>query len=203
MWFLGGFGRILRSMWRLLIGLVIGAVLYVWLFFEYKHVWEGTHKQVTHFMDWLVSQPMLAEYSQWSTLLNLDDKVTFALFIMVGRIIWLFIEALLFAFPRWLIFGRGPKTTPLGGNDGIPQRYLDDVTPQAATAVPAAAMAAPGQQGTGLESAIDKVADKGMKVVSEKVASGLEGLGNDAEAAKLERSIAQTVELVKPAEEPQ
>ena len=172
MWFLGGFWRVLRGFWRLLVGLVIGAILYVWMFFEYKVVWQTIHHQVTDFMNWLVSQPMLTEYSQWNTLLNMDDKLTFALFIMMGRILWLVVEAILFSFPRWLIFGREDKTTPLGEN-GIPMAYLDNVAPMpagvqkaVATVVPVATAAElarvvlpsqqpPSQQGTGLETAID------------------------------------------------
>ncbi|MCF6198919.1 MAG: hypothetical protein L3J67_05890 [Hyphomicrobiaceae bacterium] len=161
MWFFSGFWRLLLGFWRLLVGLVIGAILYVWMFFEFKHVWQGIHHQVNYFMEWLVSQPMLLEYSQWNTLLNLDDKLTFALFIMMGRIIWLVIEAVLFSFPRWLIFGRSSNPTPLGEN-GIPKAYLDVEAPvvSAAAVAQAANPASPSQQvpvqqGTGLETVID------------------------------------------------
>ncbi len=106
MWFLGGFWRVLKGFWRLMVGLVIGAILYVWMFFSYKEIWGKVHHQTTSFMEWLVAQPMLVEYAQWNTLLNLDDKLTFALFIMAGRIIWLLIESVVITFPLWLVFGR-------------------------------------------------------------------------------------------------
>ena len=199
MWFFSRFLGLVRGFWRLLVGLVIGAILYVWMFFEFKDVWQGIHHEVTSFMEWLVSQPMLLEYSQWNTLLNLDDKLTFALFIMMGRIIWLVIEAVLFSFPRWLIFGRAANTTPLGEN-GIPTTYLDDAVPSAvavpkavATVVPVAAAAQvagavppsqqpASQQGTGLETAIDTAnvpvvsADVLAGATSTKLAAGLDDL---------------------------
>jgi hypothetical protein len=106
MLFISGLWRVLRGFWRLLIGLVIGAILYVWMFFEYKDFWENVHHQTTRFMDWLVAQPMLTDYSQWNTLLNLDDKLTFALFIMGGRIVWMIVESIFISFPYWLIIGR-------------------------------------------------------------------------------------------------
>ncbi len=106
MWLLGGFWRVFRGFWRLLVGLVIGAILYVWTFFNYKVLWEDIHHRVTNFMEWLMVQPMLADYSQWSTLLNMDDKLTFALYILVGRTIWMLVESIFITFPFWLLFGR-------------------------------------------------------------------------------------------------
>ena len=160
---------------------------------------------------------MFAEYAQWNTLLNLDDKLTFALFIMMGRIIWLIIEAILFSFPRWLIFGRSDKTTPLGEN-GIPTTYLDSGTPMptavpkaVATVVPVAVAAQvasavppsqqpPAQQGTGLETAINTAnvpvvpAEALASATSSKLAAGLDGL--QVKAGNLESAIDQTLERI-------
>ncbi len=215
MWFFGGFWRLLLGFWRLLVGLVIGAILYVWMFFEFKDGWQAIHHKMTEFMDWLVSQPMLADYSQWNTLLNLDDKLTFALFIMMGRILWLVIEAVLFSFPGWLIFGRKGSTTPLGEN-GIPTAYLDETArpaggqKAAATVVPPVAeqtsspkgptQTAPAQQGTGLENAIDTAnvpdvpAEALARIATSKLAVGLDGL--QEKAGNLERSIDETLERI-------
>lgn len=113
MWLFLGFKRLLVGFWRLLIGLVIGAIAYVWLFFNYKGHWENIHEATHDLLSWLVASPYLADYSQWNTLLNLDDKLAFALFIMAGRIIWLVIENVFFTFPYWLILGRNKKKEPV------------------------------------------------------------------------------------------
>ena len=206
MWLLGGFWKVLKGFWRLLVGLVIGAVLYVWMFFNYKEFWENTHRQVTYFMDWVVQQPMAAEYSQWNTLLNMDDKLTFALYVMAGRIIWLLVESIVITFPVWLVFGRqknGASSTPLGQNAAavaaVPQaqNLVQNSAPipapvqQVVTPVPGG----PPHQGTGLEDAIDKVADTGVAPVGNKVALGLEEL--DENAGDLERSIDEALERIK------
>ncbi|MCP4934480.1 MAG: hypothetical protein GY927_09820 [bacterium] len=109
MWLWIGFRRVLVGFWRLLIGIVIGAVFYVWMFFNYKQQWESIHEYTHDFLSWMVTSPYLADYSQWNTLLNLDDKLAFALFIMVGRIMWLMFEAVLFTFPLWLFNGRNKQ----------------------------------------------------------------------------------------------
>jgi hypothetical protein len=109
MFVLGGMFRLIRGFWRLIIGLVIGAFIYVWMFFYYKDLWQDIHHKTTQFMDWVMSYPMLAEYSQWYTLLDLDKKLTFALFIMAGRIVWLLIESVFFTFPIWLFWGRAQE----------------------------------------------------------------------------------------------
>ena len=102
MWFLSIFGRVFAGFWRLFLGLIIGFIFYIWLFLEYKVYWEQIEDGAHTFMKWLVSQPYLSEFSQWSTLLNLDEKLAFALYIVVGRMIWLVIEAVIIKFPYWV-----------------------------------------------------------------------------------------------------
>ena len=203
MWLFGGFWQILRGFWRLLVGLVIGAVLYVWLFFEQKDLWIDIHHKTNGFMEWLASQPLLSEYSQWNMLLHLDDKLTFALFILVGRIIWLMIEAVLFSFPHWLIFGRGAKTTPLGEN-GIPLAYLDEGAEKIPMVAPRPAVAAPvapqKPADTGLKATIDSgnVPAVPPEAMAEAKSSGLAGSldGLQDKAGELERSIDQALERI-------
>jgi len=101
MWFLWTFFNTIRGFWRLLVGLAIGAFLYVWTFFYYKDLWQGLHRWTSDFMEWMASQPMFSEYSQWNMLLHLDDKLTFALYIVIGRLIWLVFEAGAFRLPYW------------------------------------------------------------------------------------------------------
>ena len=106
MWLMVMFRRVLLGFWRLLIGLVIGAVFYVWMFFNFKSQWESIHVYTHDFLSWMVTNPYLAEYSQWNTLLNLDDKLAFALFVMVGRLMWMVFESIFISFPYWLFIGR-------------------------------------------------------------------------------------------------
>ena len=204
MWFLGGFWRVIKGFWRLLVGLVIGAILYVWMFFNFKDFWELTHRQVTYFMDWVVTQPMAADYSQWNTLLNMDDKLTFALYVMAGRIIWLLFESIVFSFPMWLLFGRqknGAGSTPLGQNAAVvaavpaAQNLAPTMAPAEGHQAAAPVSNGPPPQGTGLEVAIEKVVDTGVAPVGNKVALGLEEL--DENAGDLERSIDEALERIK------
>jgi len=106
MWLLVMFRSMLLGFWRLLIGLVIGAVFYVWMFFNLKSQWESIHVSTHDFLSWMVTSPYLAEYSQWNTLLNLDDKLAFALFVMAGRLMWMVAESLFISFPYWLFVVR-------------------------------------------------------------------------------------------------
>lgn len=106
MFLLMAIGRTLLGMWRLMIGLAIGMVLYVWMFFSYKEYWEQIQNALYNFMQWLMGQSWLSDYSQWNTLLHLDDKLAFALYIVVGRLLWLAFEGVFISFPYWLVAGR-------------------------------------------------------------------------------------------------
>jgi hypothetical protein len=106
MWFLYIFGRALLGMWRLMIGLFIGLVLYVYMFWVYKDTWQALQDWGSEFMRSLLTTPWTSGYLQWSTLLHLDDKLVFALYILAGRIIWLMLEGAFFTFPYWLFRGR-------------------------------------------------------------------------------------------------
>ncbi len=212
MWFLGGLWRALRGMWRLLIGLVIGAVLYVWVFFTFKDLWENTHHQVTKFMDWLVQQPLLADYSQWNTLLNLDDKLTFALYIMVGRLIWLVIEDVFFVFPHWLIFGRQKKNPDSGAIAGADIKMGGSSPAKAAVAAVTAGAVAADASGEGGGSApniqqlqaeaqaLSSQPATGLVAAMEKAATGELPAGSkelDRNVDNLERSIDQALEQIR------
>ena len=185
MWLMIGLRRVLLGFWRLLVGMVIGAILYIWMFFNYKSEWEDIHETMHDFLGWLMSSSYLADYSQWNTLLNLDDKLAFALFIMVGRIIWLMFESIFISFPYWLIFGRGQD----GGSSGGGRSMTLEQKSQAAA--------------QGLSDKLIQSASAGATVIPAALATapasavsvGLEELGENAN--HLEHSIDDALERIK------
>ncbi len=195
MWLLMIFWKSLRGLWRLVIGLVIGVILYVITFTtpELEWIFNGVHQFAAGLHGWLSEQQWFSAYQKWDYLVKPADRLPLILYVLVGRFIWLLLEAMFITFPLWLINRqKRPPATPLGHNEAAVAASVS-----AAQSAPAT----PPSQGTGLETAIDRVADEGVGAVSEKVASHLEGLGNDEEAAKLERSIDQALDRIKHVEE--
>lgn len=106
MWLLYVLGRTFRGAWRLFVGLILGLMLYVYMFLSHKEMWQQIHDGGADLMRSLFTMPALSDYLQWNTILHLDEKLIFALYILVGRMIWLLIEEALFVFPYWLFRGR-------------------------------------------------------------------------------------------------
>ncbi len=217
MWLMAIFWKSLRGMWRLVIGLIIGVIMYVMTFTTpgLEWIFNGVHAFAQDIHTWLSAQDWFSSYQKWDYLVKPADRLPLILYVLVGRFVWLLIEAALFSFPAWLVFGRKASPTPLGTN-GIPMAYLDEAAPTAATqkVVPAVMAAAaeqassktvptqapPVQQGTGLETAIDTAnvpdvpAEALASIATSKLAVGLDGL--QEKAGNLERSIDATLERI-------
>ena len=91
----------LAGFWRLMIGIVLGTMLYVYCFLYRETVFTTVHLWTRDAVDWIEAQPYLMDYSKWYELLKIDDKLAFALYVMFARLVWMFFEsALTFLFRK-------------------------------------------------------------------------------------------------------
>ena len=111
MWFLLILWKTFRGMWRLVIGLIIGVVLYVITFTNPSLVWifNGVHGFSNELITLLSEQSWFGQYEKWNNLVKPGDRLPLILFVLVGRFVWLLFEAILFTFPLWLFNGRNKQ----------------------------------------------------------------------------------------------
>ena len=167
MWFVIGLRRVFLGFWRLLIGLVIGVILYVYTFLYYDGLFTGVHDFTRDVVSWVKVQPSLAEYSKWNEILKIQDKLAFALYVLFGRFLWMVFESIFLTFPYWLIFGRSKEKKTVKSAD-----Y--------------AQAGAPVQMGT---------AHLGAAAVGGSLSLGADDLEENAE--NLERSIDEALDRIK------
>ena len=111
MWFLLIFWKSFRGLWRLVIGLVIGVILYIVTFTNPSLEWifNGVFHFSHSIVNMLNEQSWFAQYEKWNNLVKPGDRLPLILYVLVGRFIWLLIEAIIFTFPHWLFVGRNRK----------------------------------------------------------------------------------------------
>ncbi len=167
MWFLLILWKSFRGLWRLVVGLIIGVILYIYTFTTpgLEWIFNDVYAFSNAIVGWISEQSWYPKYEKWDHLVKPGDRLPLILYILVGRFIWLMFEAILFTFPRWLFVGRNSQKktakspglapiAPKGGNrrsDVAPARGgmapvmghsgIDDTTLQQ-VAAPAAAIAA-------------------------------------------------------------
>ena len=88
------FGATLIGFWRLIIGLILGTTLYIYCFLYQEHVYTEVHAFSRSFISWLDHQPHILTYAKWFELLKIDDKLSFALYVLFGRLAWMLIETI-------------------------------------------------------------------------------------------------------------
>lgn len=195
MWLLMIFWKSFRGMWRLIVGLIIGVILYIVTFTNQNLVWifNDVYTFSNFLVDWLSNQEWFDQYEKWNNLVKPGDRLPLILYILVGRFIWLLIEEIIFVFPYWLMFGRQKKNSAVAGGPGAPSSQN---TPPSSQKTPAAqAQMATASVPTIPQARPAPIAEAVNGVASDKPVIGLEAL--DREAGDLERSIDEALERIK------
>ena len=111
MWFMLILWKTFRGMWRLVIGLIIGVVLYVITFTTPSLEWifNDVYAFSNAIVSWVSEQSWYPKYEKWDHLVKPGDRLPLILYVLVGRFIWLMFEAILFTFPYWLFIGRNKQ----------------------------------------------------------------------------------------------
>jgi hypothetical protein len=195
MWLLMIFWKSFRGMWRLVVGLIIGVVLYIVTFTNQNLVWifNDVYTFSNFLVDWLSQQDWFDQYEKWNNLVKPGDRLPLIIYILVGRFIWLLIEEIIFVFPYWLMFGRQKKNSAVAGGPGGPSSQN---TPPSSQKTPAAqAQMAMASVPTVPQARPAPIAGAVNGVASDKPVIGLDAL--DREAGDLERSIDEALERIK------
>lgn len=92
---ISAFGRTIAGFWRLLIGLLLGIILYIYTFLCQEEVFTAVHDFTRELINWIKVQPQMITYAKWDEFLGIDGKLAFALYILFARLVWLFFEQLI------------------------------------------------------------------------------------------------------------
>lgn len=84
------FGDVFLASWRMVIALLLGLLLYVYVFVNHDGVYNSIHGACNAVASWFFD--LIGAYAKWKNLLQIGDKLVFMVFIVVGRIIWLLFE---------------------------------------------------------------------------------------------------------------
>ena len=87
------FGVTLIGFWRLIIGIILGTILYIYCFLYQEQIYTSVHTASRIVIDWIDHQPYILAYAKWFELLEIDDKLAFALYVLFGRLAWMLIES--------------------------------------------------------------------------------------------------------------
>ncbi|WP_321446590.1 hypothetical protein [uncultured Cohaesibacter sp.] len=87
------FGVTLVGFWRLIIGIILGTILYIYCFLYQEQIYTSVHAASRIVIDWIDHQPYILAYAKWFELLKIDDKLAFALYVLFGRLAWMLIES--------------------------------------------------------------------------------------------------------------
>ena len=111
MWFMLILWKSFRGLWRLVVGLIIGVVLYIYTFTTpgLEWIFNDVYAFSNAIIVWVSQQSWYPEYEKWDHLVKPGDRLPLILYILVGRFIWLMFEAILFTFPHWLFIGRNKQ----------------------------------------------------------------------------------------------
>nr|WP_321459125.1 hypothetical protein [uncultured Cohaesibacter sp.] len=88
------FGITLVGFWRLIIGIILGTILYIYCFLYQEQIYTNVHAFSRNAIDWLDHQPYILAYAKWFELLKIDDKLSFALYVLFGRLAWMLLESI-------------------------------------------------------------------------------------------------------------
>lgn len=100
MWLLAAFRQTLAGFWRLMVGILLGTSLYVYCFLYEEAIFTWAHDTTRQFVTWAKAQPYVIDYAKWNEILQIDDKLAFALFILFARLVWMVFESSLIALWR-------------------------------------------------------------------------------------------------------
>ncbi len=166
MWLLMIFWKTFRGMWRLVIGLIIGVVLYVITFTTPNLVWifNGVHEFAQNGHAWLSAQHWFSAYQKWDYLVKPADRLPLIIYVLVGRFIWLLFEAVFITFPHWLLFNSKKQKKTVESTDSVPDvekaAVLDSNASASSSETPASsAQGKPVASGVNLERHIDKTSE--------------------------------------------
>ncbi len=111
MWFLLILWKSFRGLWRLVVGLIIGVILYIYTFTTpgLEWIFNDVYALSNGILSWVSEQSWYPRYEKWDHLVKPGDRLPLILYILVGRFIWLMFEATLFTFPHWLFIGRNKQ----------------------------------------------------------------------------------------------
>ena len=98
-------GKTLAGFWRLAIGIILGTILYIYCFLYRETLYTTVHAYMRDAVDWLETLPYIMDYAKWYELLKIDDKLTFALYVLFARVVWMFMEATLTFLYRKMRYG--------------------------------------------------------------------------------------------------
>ena len=87
------FGITLIGFWRLIVGIILGTICYIYCFLYQEQIYTKVHEFSHLFVSWLDHQPFIIAYAKWFELLKIDDKLSFALYVLFGRLVWMVLEA--------------------------------------------------------------------------------------------------------------
>lgn len=129
MWFMLILWKSFRGLWRLVVGLIIGVILYIYTFTTpgLEWIFNDVYAFSNYIVGWLSEQSWYPQYEKWDHLVKPGDRLPLILYILVGRFIWLMFEAILFTFPIWLFNGRNkqkktansPELAPMTPERGV------------------------------------------------------------------------------------
>ncbi|WP_119307482.1 hypothetical protein [Cohaesibacter haloalkalitolerans] len=88
------FGVTLVGFWRLIIGIIFGTILYIYCFLYQEQIYTGVHAFSRVAIDWIDHQSYVVAYAKWFELLKIDDKLSFALYVLFGRLAWMLMETI-------------------------------------------------------------------------------------------------------------
>ncbi|WP_316862555.1 hypothetical protein [uncultured Cohaesibacter sp.] len=85
-------GITIVGFWRLAIGIALGTMLYIYCFLFQDQIYTQVHEFSRIAIDWIDHQPLIVDYAKWFELLKIDDKLSFALYVLFGRLAWMIFE---------------------------------------------------------------------------------------------------------------
>ncbi len=211
MWFMLILWKSFRGLWRLVVGLIIGVILYIYTFTTpgLEWIFNDVYAFSNGLVSWVSEQSWYPRYEKWDHLVKPGDRLPLILYILVGRFIWLMFEAALFTFPHWLFVGRNKQKKTANSQELAPiapkrgARRSDAASTKDGTA--------PVMGHSGVDNAsLQQVAAPAAAIAASALAREQQGDSSlskghaqlDETGKNLERSIDEALQRIKKLDEP-